>query len=94
MPIIDVRKATEPEAKPDSKKDWELTESAFHQLLCWLDEGGDSGGKEVTWRSAEDFVSFFDRRNCLAPELLADETLNRVARRLKEEGAISNIGIS
>ena len=32
----------------------------------------------------------FDRRNCLSPDELADETLNRVARRLEEEGAISD----
>ena len=89
MPIIEVRKATEPEAKPDSKKNWELTEGAFHQLLCWLDEGGDSRGKKYL-EMCRRLVSFFDRKNCLAPEHLADETLNRVARRLKEEGAITN----
>jgi DNA-directed RNA polymerase specialized sigma24 family protein len=35
-------------------------------------------------------VSFFDRKNCLAPDELVDETLNRVARRLKEENAITD----
>jgi DNA-directed RNA polymerase specialized sigma24 family protein len=34
-------------------------------------------------------VSYFDRKNCHAPDDLADETLNRVARRLGEEGAIT-----
>jgi DNA-directed RNA polymerase specialized sigma24 family protein len=33
-------------------------------------------------------VGYFDRKNCDAPEDLADETLNRVARRLEEEGDI------
>ncbi|HEX9163979.1 MAG TPA: hypothetical protein VF980_19890 [Thermoanaerobaculia bacterium] len=32
---------------------------------------------------------YFERRNCLAPDELADETLNRVARRLEEEGSIA-----
>src|ERR1044071_8029980 len=35
-------------------------------------------------------VSYFDRKNCLSPDDLADETLNRIARRLEEEGAITN----
>jgi DNA-directed RNA polymerase specialized sigma24 family protein len=34
-------------------------------------------------------VAYFDRKNCLTPDELADETLNRVARRLEEEGAIT-----
>jgi DNA-directed RNA polymerase specialized sigma24 family protein len=35
-------------------------------------------------------VSYFDRKNCLAPDELTDETLNRVARRLEEEGVITD----
>lgn len=31
---------------------------------------------------------YFDRRNCISSDELADETLNRVARRLEEEGSI------
>ncbi len=82
-----MRDATRP--KLESKKGWELTADAFRQLLEWLDEGTDSGGEkylEIRRRLA----SFFDRKNCLAPDDLADETLNRVARRLTEEGAITN----
>lgn len=30
-------------------------------------------------------VAYFDRKNCSAPNELADETLNRVTRRLEEE---------
>ncbi len=33
---------------------------------------------------------YFDRKNCVSPDELADETLNRVARRLEEEGTISS----
>ena len=33
-------------------------------------------------------VCYFDRKNCLGPDDLADETLNRVARRLEEEDSI------
>jgi len=75
--------------KPDKKKDWQLNANAFRQLLLWLDEGGDSGG-EVYLEMRRRLVSYFDRKNCLPVEELADETLNRVARRLEEEGAITD----
>jgi DNA-directed RNA polymerase specialized sigma24 family protein len=71
------------------KKDWELTQSAFHRLLNWFDEGTDSGGQkylEMRYR----LTKYFDRKNCMSPDDLADETLNRVARRLMEEGAITD----
>lgn len=35
-------------------------------------------------------VQYFDRKNCLSPDELADETLNRVARRLAEQGSIAD----
>ena len=71
------------------RKDWALTPGAFHRLLTWLDQGVDSDGSsylEIRRR----LVSYFDRKNCPAPDDLADETLNRVARRLEEEGAIES----
>jgi len=70
--------------KAEQKKDWTLTARAFHRLLNWLDEGASSGGRQylVTRRR---LVAYFDRKNCSAPDELADETLNRVARRLEEE---------
>jgi DNA-directed RNA polymerase specialized sigma24 family protein len=74
--------------KPGRKADWILTQSAFRQLLDWLDEGVNSDGTrylEIRKRLA----LYFDRKNCLTPDEMADETLNRVARRLEEEGAIS-----
>ncbi len=69
------------------KRDWSLHERAFRQLLDWLDEGVDSGGRrylEIRGR----LVAYFSRKNCLPADELADETLTRVARRLEEEGAI------
>jgi hypothetical protein len=69
------------------KKDWSLTPTAFHQLLAWLDQGRRSDGQtylEIRRR----LVAYFDRKNCRAPNELADETLNRVARKLEELSAI------
>jgi DNA-directed RNA polymerase specialized sigma24 family protein len=73
--------------KLEPKKDWTLTPEAFEGLLVWLDEGTSSGG-ETYLEMRRRLVVYFDRKNCALPDDLADETLNRVARRLKEEGTI------
>ena len=65
-----------------------MTQGAFRRLLTWLDEGADSSGENYL-ETRRRLVSYFDRKNCLPPDELADETLNRVARRLEEEGAIT-----
>jgi DNA-directed RNA polymerase specialized sigma24 family protein len=75
--------------KVESKKDWTLTPSAFQRLLNWLDQGADSGGQKYL-ETRRRLASYFDRKNCPMPDELADETLNRVARRLEEEGAIES----
>jgi len=73
----------------EQKKDWALTPRAFYQLLNWLDEGADSDGRKYL-EMRQRLVMYFDRKNCLIPDELADETLNRVARRLEEEGVIES----
>ncbi|HEY6329062.1 MAG TPA: sigma-70 family RNA polymerase sigma factor [Blastocatellia bacterium] len=56
-------------------------------MLEWLDDGTYSDGRRYLDIRAR-LVRYFDRKNCLVPDDLADETLNRVARRLQEEGSI------
>jgi len=73
--------------KAERKTDWALSAGAFSRLLAWLDEESDSGGERYL-EMRRRLVLYFDRKNCLSPDELADETLNRVARRLEEEGAI------
>jgi DNA-directed RNA polymerase specialized sigma24 family protein len=68
-------------------KRWAPTEGAFRKLLDWLDQGAASDGEsylEIHRR----LVRYFDRRGCVVPHDLADETLNRVARRLSEATSI------
>lgn len=67
------------EAPPDSE--------AFHRFLAWLDAGSDSGGRSYLDMRRR-LVAYFDRKNCLDPDELADDTLSRVSRRLAEEGEI------
>jgi DNA-directed RNA polymerase specialized sigma24 family protein len=65
-----------------------LTPFAFSRLLEWLDDGVDSHGERYL-EMRRRLVSYFDRRNRLSAEELADETLNRVGRTLEKTGAIA-----
>jgi DNA-directed RNA polymerase specialized sigma24 family protein len=72
------------------KKDWILTRPALRGLLDWLDDGSDSRGEkylEVRRR----LRAYFDRKHCVCSDELVDETLNRVARKLEEKGAITEV---
>lgn len=72
-----------------TKQEWILEKPSFRRLLVWLDHGVDSGGQRYL-DMQQRLVAYFDRRNCSAPDELADETLNRVARRLEEEGVVES----
>jgi DNA-directed RNA polymerase specialized sigma24 family protein len=72
------------------KKDWVPTQDAFRNFLQWLDEGVDSGGERYLDMRRR-LALYFDRKNCLCPDDLADETLNRVARKLEEKGSITDL---
>lgn len=70
--------------KGETKKNWTITSNAFQRLLDWLDAGENSDGRNYLEMRGR-LVAYFDRKNCLTPDELTDETLNRVARRLEEE---------
>ena len=68
---------------------WVLTQKAFDRLLAAL--GGDlesAGAQYLEIRS--NLVRFFEWRACRFPEDHADETINRVAKRLVEGEEILN----
>jgi DNA-directed RNA polymerase specialized sigma24 family protein len=79
--------------KVEAKKNWTLNQGAFQRLLDWLDEGSDSAGEKYL-EMRRRLVAYFDRKNSLAPDEMADETLNRVARRLEEEGDITDTPVA
>lgn len=61
----------------------DLTQEAFDRLLAWLDRDRDRAGyryEEIRSRLIKIFVC----RGCAEPEELADETINRVARKIHE----------
>jgi DNA-directed RNA polymerase specialized sigma24 family protein len=73
-----------------SQKDSSPTPGAFRLFLNWLDEGVESNGQKYL-EMRRRLVHYFDRKNCLSPDDLADETLSRVARRLAEESEIRGV---
>lgn len=75
--------------KVESKKGWTLSHTGFSSFLVWLDQGSDTAGESYL-EMRRRLVSYFDRKSCRSPDELADETLNRVARRLEEEGSITD----
>jgi DNA-directed RNA polymerase specialized sigma24 family protein len=74
-------------AKSNPKLGWTPTPAAFRGLLAWLDGGADSNGQSYL-EMRRRLVAYFQRKRCPSADDLADETLNRVARRLEEEGQI------
>ena len=76
-----------PSTAPARKSNWVATEGSFAALLEWLDQGLDSKG-EAYLQVRRRLVTYFDRKNCLNSDDLADETLSRVQRRLEELGSI------
>jgi DNA-directed RNA polymerase specialized sigma24 family protein len=64
-----------------------LSPLAFSRLLEWLDDGVDSQGERYL-EMRRRLVSYFDRRNRLSADELADETFNRIGRTLEKSGVI------
>jgi DNA-directed RNA polymerase specialized sigma24 family protein len=71
-----------------SRQDRGLTHIAFSRLLEWLDDGVDSQG-ETYLEMRRRLVLYFDRRNRLSADELADETLTRIGRTLEKDGSIA-----
>jgi DNA-directed RNA polymerase specialized sigma24 family protein len=68
---------------------------AKREVQCFLQiwnfgEGQVESGGEKYLEIRRKLLSYFDRKNCLSPDELADKTLDRVARRLEEEGSITD----
>ena len=64
-----------------AKKLHVLEQDEFDQLLSWLDPDPQRAGlayERIRWR----LVAILASRGCTSPEELADETIDRVARRV------------
>src|SRR5215471_11341846 len=69
------------------RSDSGTSSTAFTRLLRWLDDGSDSHGERYLEMRSR-LVAYFDRRSRPAPDLLADETFDRIARTLEASGRI------
>ena len=65
------------------KKDWTLTQDAFERLLAAFDADRDCAGQRYESTRLK-LIEFFEARGSNSPAEHADETINRVARRLDE----------
>jgi DNA-directed RNA polymerase specialized sigma24 family protein len=72
------------------KKNSTQTQDVFQRFLSWLDEGTASDGQRYL-EMRRRLVFYFDRKNCLASDELADETLSRVAQKLEDKGSITGL---
>lgn len=64
-------------------KDWVLSQESFDKLLTWLDPDREKAGikyEQIRHR----LIKIFAGRGCVDAEDLADETINRVTKRLDE----------
>jgi RNA polymerase sigma factor (sigma-70 family) len=71
------------DALPSLKKEWSLTQEAFDGLLSCLDSEPEQAAQKYE-SIRESLITFFECRGSHSPEDLADETINRVARRIVE----------
>ena len=69
------------------RPDHATTGTSFSRLLDWLDEGCDSRGERYL-EMRRRLAAYFDRRSRPAPDLLADETFDRISRTLEKSGCI------
>lgn len=66
-----------------SQKEWSLSQDIFDELLAWLHPNRDQAGKiyeDIRHR----LIKIFTYRGCPVAEDLADETINRVAKKVRE----------
>jgi len=72
-----------------ARQKWTLTQDAFDRLLIALGGDRDSGGEKYL-EIRTNLTRFFEWRGCSFPEDHADETFNRVARKIDEGEEILN----
>lgn len=77
-------------SQPHGKKTWDLTHENFAKLLAALDSNAERAGEQYE-QLRRKLVRFFEWRGSATPDELADETLNRLARKIDEGEIIRNL---
>ncbi len=65
------------------KKDWDLNLEAFEKMLLWLDEDREIAGRKYEAIRLR-LIKILNYRGCFQAEELADETFDRVNRKIDE----------
>ena len=68
---------------PAPARDWTLTQKAFDGLLAWLDADPHAAARKYE-QIRRSLIRYFEARRCVAPDVQADQVIDRVARRLSE----------
>ena len=77
------------DGSPIARRKWTLTQEAFDKLLIALGDNRDSGGEKYL-EIRGNLTRFFEWRGCPFPEDHADETFNRMAKKVAEGEEIQN----
>lgn len=72
------------------KKDFTLTQEDFDALLGWLSDNREEAGV-LYEKIRAGLIRFFRFRGCADPPTLADETINRVALKVKTFDSSKNV---
>jgi hypothetical protein len=70
---------------------WRLTQEAFDTLLLRLDSDRERAGERFE-KLRHNLLQFFGYEGCAFPDQWADETLDRLARRLSDGSAVEDVG--
>ena len=76
--------------KAPPKHEWVLTQEAFDQFLTILDRDRDKAGEKYEYIRLK-LLKYFQWRGSDVPDIDADETINRVTRRIDEGEKIYNL---
>lgn len=76
--------------KSNLKKHWVLSQTSFDNLLSHLGSDRESAGEKYEVLRLK-LLKYFEWRRCPSPDIHADETLNRLARRISEGETITDI---
>ncbi len=74
---------------PSPRRKWSLTQEAFDKLLATFADDTESAAR-IYLEIRSNLTRFFEWRGCPFPDEHADETMNRVAKRLLEGEEIRN----
>ncbi|HYK21737.1 MAG TPA: hypothetical protein VEV42_13430 [Pyrinomonadaceae bacterium] len=78
------------DSKVSLKKEWVLTKEAFDRFLAMLDIDREQAGRKYESVRIK-LVKYFQWNGAIEPDIEADETINRVARRIEEGATVYNL---